>query len=95
MGDEIGDLFFQLDAPDKAASVFIRLVKMEQSQVEKASLKYKIAQCFQLLDRRKESFNLYQEVADMNAPFWSNLAKENIASSGFSKEIKTHVKNNK
>ena len=95
LGDEIGDLFFQLDAPDKAASVFTRVVKMEQSQVEKASLKYKIAQCFQLLGRREESFNLYQELADMNAPFWSNLARENIAAAGFSDEIKTHVKNNK
>ena len=88
LGDEIGDLFFKLGAPDKAAAVFTRVVEMEQSQVGKASLKYKIAQCFQLLDRREESFILYQEVADMNTPFWSNLARENIAAAGFSDEIK-------
>ncbi len=95
LGDEIGDLFFELGALDKAVAVFSQIVKMEQTQVEKASLKYKIAQCFRLLGRREESFALYQEVADLNDPFWSNLAREEIAAAGFSDEIKKNAKKNK
>lgn len=95
LGDEIGDLFFELGALDKAVAVFTRIVNMEQNQVEKASLKYKIAHCFQLLGRREESFSLYQEVSEMNDPFWSNLAREDIAAVGFFDEIKKRTKNNK
>ena len=87
LGDEIGDLLFELGVTDKAMAVFSRLVDMEQSQVGKASLKYKIAGCLETLGRNQESLTLYKEVAGMEDPFWGNLAKEKIAASGFADEI--------
>lgn len=87
LGDEIGDLFFKLGATDKAMAVFTHLVEMEQTQVEKASLKYKIGHCLERLGRNPESLALYEAVAGMDDPFWGNLAREKIAASKFADEI--------
>ena len=92
LGDEIGTLFLELKAPEKAVAVFNRLLEMNQSQLGKASLKYKIAQCLDRLGRTQESLGLYEEVAAMEDPFWSRLAKENIAAVEFSKEVQKEKK---
>ena len=92
LGDEIGDLFFELGAMDKAMAIFNRLVDMEQTQVEKSSLKYKIAHCLERLGQNQESLAYYEEVAEMEDTFWANLAKEKLAAYGFKNEIPTQNK---
>ena len=92
LGDEIGDLFFELGETDKAMAVFKRLVDMEQTQVEKASLKYKIAHCLERLGQNQESLVYYEEVAELEDSFWGNLAREKVAAYGFKDEIPTQHK---
>ncbi len=95
LGDEIGDLFFELGATDKAMAVFNRLVEMDQIQVEKIALRYKIAHCLERLGRNQESLALYEAVAEMDDPFWANLAREKIAASKFADEIPAQNKDMK
>ncbi len=88
LADEIGDLHIQLGQFDQAIAIFSKLSEMDQSQVSKASLKYKMAQCRNRQGRKTESLALYEDVAGMNDPFWSGLARENIASEQFKNEFR-------
>lgn len=74
--------------PGKALTVFTQVSEMEQEQVKTASLQYKMARCLKRLGRHGESMDLLKTIAGGDDPFWSKLAREQIASARFAGELK-------
>ncbi len=89
---EIGDLYLKLGYPKEALSIFNNALEMEKEEENKILLKLKIAQCYRLLDKKKDYLALYNEISSLNDPFWSNLAKERIAEIEFNREIRKSKK---
>ncbi|MEA1946548.1 MAG: tetratricopeptide repeat protein, partial [Thermodesulfobacteriota bacterium] len=73
---EIGDLYLNLGYAKKAATFFNQAMDTATEKSDKISLKFKIAQCYLLLNKKEDSFALYNQILSFNDPFWSNLAQE-------------------
>lgn len=84
---EIGDLYLHLGCPKEALSVFNQALNIEKDDENKILLTLKVAQCYRLLDKKEDCLALYDQIASLNDPFWSNLAKERIDEIKFSREI--------
>jgi len=85
---EIGGLYLNLGYPKEAAAIFNQAIDMAKEKAKKIPLKFKLAQCYWLLNKRKDSLALYDEISILNDPFWSNLAKERIEEINFNREIR-------
>jgi TolA-binding protein len=88
MYHEIGDLYLHAGYPKNAILVFNDVLEMEKKEENKIKLKLKIAQCYQLLNKKKDYLSLYNEISNLNDPFWSNMAKEKIDEINFAREMR-------
>ncbi len=84
---EIGDLYFNLGDTEKAISIFNKAIAMAKEKADKISLMLKVAQGYRSLNKKEDFLALYQEISDLNDPFWSNLAKERMEEIDFNWEI--------
>lgn len=84
---EIGDLFLSLGHPKEALSVFNHALSVEKNKEDVILIKLKVAECYWLLNKRADSLALYDQLAALDDPFWSNLAKERIDEMNFKAEI--------
>lgn len=84
---EIGDLYFNLGDAEKAISLFNQAIAMVKEKADKISLMLKVAQGYRLLNQKEDFLALYKEIADLNDPFWSNLAKERMEEIDFNWEM--------
>lgn len=82
---DMGDLYLHHGYAKKAVTLFNRAVDMTKEKGAKISLKFKVAQCYLLLNRTEDSLALYKQVSSLNDPFWSNLAQEKIKEINFSR----------
>ncbi|HDH86660.1 MAG TPA: tetratricopeptide repeat protein [Desulfobacteraceae bacterium] len=85
---EIGDLYLHLGYTKKGLSIFETALGIEKEEENKIQLKLKIAQCYKLLDKKKDCLALYNEISGLNDPFWRNLAKERIDAINFAREMR-------
>jgi len=84
---DTGDLYLHLGYPKKALSIFNAALEMEKENENKIRLQLMIAQCYKLLDKKKDYLALYNQISSLNDPFWSNLAKEKIDAINFAREM--------
>ena len=85
---EIGDVYLNLSYPKEAAAIFNQAIEMAKDKANIIPLKFKVAQCYWLLNKRKDSLALYDQISSFDDPFWSNLAKERIEEINFNREIR-------
>jgi len=52
-------------------------------------IQLKIAECYWLLNKKADSLALYDQLAALDDPFWSNLAKERREDLNFKMEMGT------
>jgi tetratricopeptide (TPR) repeat protein len=86
--EDIGNLYFHLGYPQKALTVFNQALKIADTEAAKLPLQLKVARCYGLLDKTEDSLVIYDQVASIKDPFWSNIAKERIEEITFNQEIK-------
>lgn len=84
---EIGDLFLDLGVPKEALRGYRAAVEVEKKEENKILLKLKMAQCYRLLNQKENYLSLCNEIASLNVPFWSNLARENMEEINFRGEL--------
>jgi TolA-binding protein len=90
---EIGDLYLNLGYPKEAAAVFNQAIEIAKEKPTKIPIKFKVAHCYWLLNKKEDSLALYDQISNLNDPFWSNLAKERIEEIHFSRENKKQITN--
>jgi TolA-binding protein len=87
--EELGDLYLRLGSPKEAISAFNSAIAMETDDAAITMLKFRVAECYSLLGKRKDCLAVYNQVSSLNDLFWSNLAKERTAELEFNGEIST------
>ncbi|MBE9574809.1 MAG: tetratricopeptide repeat protein [Proteobacteria bacterium] len=90
---EIGDLYLDLGSAKEALAAFNGALDVEKKEENKILLNLKIAQCYRLLNQKKNCLSVYNQIASLNEPFWSNLARENIEEINFESEFKKITRN--
>ena len=85
---EIGDLYLHLGYPNKSLSIFKTAFGIEKEEENKIKLKLNIAQCYKLLDKKKDYLALYNQISSLDNLFWSNIAKEKIDEINFAREMR-------
>jgi len=85
---EIGDLYIHLGYPKEGLSIFKTAFELEKEEENKIELKLKIAQCYRLLDKKKNYLALYNQISSLDNLFWSNIAKEKIDEINFAREMR-------
>ncbi|MCD4717913.1 MAG: tetratricopeptide repeat protein [Desulfobacterales bacterium] len=90
---EIGDLYLNLGYPKEAAAVFNQAIEIAKEKPSKIPLKFKVAHCYWLLNKKEDSLALYDQISSLNDPFWSNLAKASIEEIHVSRENKKQITN--
>jgi TolA-binding protein len=83
---EIGDLYLNLGYAKKAVTFFNQARDAAKEKSDQISLKFKIAQCYLLLNKKEDSLALYNQILSLNDPFWSNLAQEKIKEMNFNSD---------
>ena len=84
---EIGELFLNLGYPGEALSIFNQALELEENEASIILLKLKAAECYWLLNKRADSLALFDQIAALEDPFWSNLARERKEEMNFKAEI--------
>ena len=84
---EIGDVYLNLGYAGKALTFYNQAVDMTKEKSDKISLKFKVAQCYLLLNKKEVSLDLYNKILSLNDPFWSNLAQEKIEEINFNSDV--------
>ena len=85
---EIGDLYLHLGYPKEGLSIFETAFEIEKEEENKIELKLNIAQCYRLLDKKKDYLALYNQISSLDNLFWSNIAKEKIDEINFAREMR-------
>jgi tetratricopeptide (TPR) repeat protein len=80
---KIGDVYLSIGKTDEALSVFRRALASEKNENEKIRLKFAIAGCLRILDKKDEYIDLYRELAKADDPLWSRVAVEKMESEIF------------
>jgi len=91
--EEIGDLYLDLGSAKEALPAFNSALEVEKKEENKILLKLKTAQCYRLLNQKEDYLSIYNQVASLDDPFWSNLARENIQDINFESELKKITRN--
>ena len=86
---EMGDLYLSLGYPKEALSIFNHALNTEKNEEEVILIKLKVAECYWLLNQKDDSLALYNQLAAIEDPFWSNLAKERLDDMTFKTEMET------
>jgi tetratricopeptide (TPR) repeat protein len=86
---EAGELFLSLGKPNKALSIFNQALGEEKNKEEIILIQLKIAECYWVLNKKADSLALYDQLAALDDPFWSNLAKERREDLNFKMEMGT------
>ncbi len=85
---EIGDTYLKLGKYEKAIDIFYQAVEMTKEQAEIVTIKLKIAQCYWLLNKKGESLALYEQISNLNDPFWSNVVNEKMEEINFKNKMR-------
>jgi TolA-binding protein len=83
---EIGNIYLSLGDAKKAFDIFNQAINSAKEEAVKVPLRLKLAECYWLLNKREDSLKVYHQIASLNDPFWSNLAKEKIDEIQFNRD---------
>jgi len=86
---ETGELFLSLGYPKEALSILDQALGVEKNKENIILIQLKIAECYWLLNKKADSLALYDQLAALDDPFWSNLAKERREDLNFKMEMGT------
>jgi tetratricopeptide (TPR) repeat protein len=87
LGREAGELLLSLGHPKEALSILNQALEVEKNKENIILIQLEIAECFWLLNKKADSFALYEKLAALDDPFWSNLAKERREDLNFKMEM--------
>ena len=85
---EIGDLYLRLGETAKAADNYHDAIAKADEKADKISLKLKLAQSNWKLNKKEASLSLYNQIENLDDPFWSSLAKEKREELNFNDEMR-------
>jgi tetratricopeptide (TPR) repeat protein len=85
---DIGDLYLDLGYVKEGLKAFEDALELESRDDNRIVLKLRMAECCRLLNQKERCLSLYAEVASLNDPFWSALARERIQEMNFKSEVK-------
>ena len=83
----LGNLLLDLGHPNEALSIFVAAHETEEMRGNRIRYKLAMAKGYELLDREEESIAIYNQVSDLNDPFWSKVAEEKVREIGFNQKI--------
>ncbi len=85
---EVGDLYFHIGRPAEALSLFNDALSFEKDEKQSAKLKFSIARCYEALNKKSDYIPLYNQLAGLNDPLWSRVAKERMESIEFEEMLR-------
>jgi tetratricopeptide (TPR) repeat protein len=85
---EIGDIYLRLGMFQKAIDIFNQAIAVSKQDTDNISIKLKIAQCYWQINKKDKTLTLYNQISNLNDPFWSNVAKEKMEHIEFNNEIR-------
>jgi len=75
---EVGDLYLYIGRPAEALSLFNSALSFEKEEKQSTRLKFSIARCLEALNKKSDYIPLYNQLAGLNDPLWSRVAKERM-----------------
>jgi tetratricopeptide (TPR) repeat protein len=85
---EIGDIYHHLGEYQKAIDIFNEAIAIAKENEDKIPLKLKIAQVLWQADKKDESLAIYNQILNLNDPFWSSIVREKMQDIEFNNEIR-------
>jgi tetratricopeptide (TPR) repeat protein len=87
--DSIGRLFLDLEKPAEALAMLKKAAELTKDENAVLRLKYLAAQCYEAMNQKNEYTSLYNQIAEVNDPLWSQIAQERIDTLQFEDMVKT------
>jgi tetratricopeptide (TPR) repeat protein len=89
----VGDLYLDLGRPEEALSLFNRALSFEPKQLQKnekggIKLKFSIARCYEAMKKKSDYIPLYNQLAGLDDPLWSLVAKERLEAIAFEETLR-------
>lgn len=89
----VGDLYLDLGRPEEALSLFNRALSFEPKQLQKnekggIKLKFSIARCYEAMNKKSDYIPLYNQLAGLDDPLWSLVAKERLEAIAFEETLR-------
>lgn len=84
----VGDLYLDLGRPAEALSLFNRALSFEKNEKFSIKLKFSIARCYEAMNKKSDYIPLYNQLAGLDDPFWSHVAKERLEAIDFEETLR-------
>jgi tetratricopeptide (TPR) repeat protein len=75
---EVGELYLEAGAPDKALEVIQAVRRADGTEVEEPRLQMVMARCYERLDSRDSYVSIYSQVAEQDDRFYGKVAQEKM-----------------
>ena len=84
----VGDLYLHLGRPEEALSLFNRALSFEKNEKNSIRLKFSIARCYEAMNKKSDYIPLYNQLAGLDDPLWSLVAKERLEAIDFEETLR-------
>lgn len=92
----VGDLYLHLGRPAEALSLFNTALSIEKNEKNSIRLKFSIAGCYEAMNKKSDYLPLYNQLAGLDDPLWSLVAKERLEAIDFEEALrKANFKKNR
>ena len=92
----VGDLYLHLGRPEEALLLFNRALSIEKNEKNSIKLKFSIARCYEAMNKKSDYIPLYNQLAGLDDPLWSLVAKEKLEAIDFEEALrKANFKKNR
>lgn len=85
---EVGDLYLHIGRPADALSLLNKALSFEKEEKQSVKLKFSIARCYEALNKKSDYISLYNQIAGLNDPLWSRVAKERMEAIDFEETLR-------
>ncbi|MDP3284824.1 MAG: hypothetical protein Q8M56_10395, partial [Desulfobacterales bacterium] len=92
----VGDFYLHLGRLEEALSLFNRALSIEKNEKNNIKLKFSIARCYEAMNKKSDYIPLYNQLAGLDDPLWSLVAKEKLEAIDFEEALrKANFKKNR
>ena len=92
----VGDLYLDLGRPEEALSLLNTALSIEKNEKNNIKLKFSIARCYEAMNKKSDYIPLYNQLAGLDDPLWSLVAKEKLEAIDFEEALrKANFKKNR
>jgi len=84
----VGDLYLDLGRPAEALSLLNMALSIEKNEKNSIKLKFSIARCYEAMNKKSDYIPLYTQLAGLDDPLWSLVAKEKLEAIDFEAALK-------